>query len=71
MRDFPTPEFGNAVVNKNFQLATGNEAECEEKEIAKDIAEQIARLEEDKKRQEELKQQAEKGIFNLNTDKSA
>ena len=30
MRDFPTPDFGNAVVNKNFLFATGDQRDCEE-----------------------------------------
>ena len=34
IRDFPTPDFGSAVVNKNFQSATGNQRECEDKQFA-------------------------------------
>ena len=29
IRDFPTPEFGAAVVNKNFLLSTGDQSKCE------------------------------------------
>ena len=30
IRDFPTPDFGSIVVNKNFQYATRNQRKCEE-----------------------------------------
>ena len=36
MRDFPTPEFGSEVVNKNFQWARGAELDCEKEERVKD-----------------------------------
>ena len=39
MRDFPTPRFGSAVVNKNFQFATGKQRTCEDKQIAEAKAE--------------------------------
>ena len=34
MRDFPTPDFAAAVVNKNFQLAIGTQLECEKEQGA-------------------------------------
>ena len=36
MRDFPTPDFGSAVVNKNFLFATGNQRKCEDEQLAAD-----------------------------------
>ena len=34
LRDFPTPEFGAQVVNKNFQSAVGAQFECENEQGA-------------------------------------
>ena len=36
MRDFPTPEFGSEVVNKNFQSAHGAEFDCHNEELVKE-----------------------------------
>ena len=33
IRDFPTPDFGSAVVNKNFLFATGNQRKCEDEQL--------------------------------------
>ena len=33
IRDFPTPDFGAAVVNKNFQVATGDQRKCEDEQL--------------------------------------
>ena len=51
MRDFPTPDFGLAVVNKNFQSARGDQFECNEREAAREERERLA---EEKRKYEAL-----------------
>ena len=54
IRDFPTPEFSSAVINKNFKMSPG-QFECEQNELAKEEAARIAEAE----RQAEKRRQAE------------
>ena len=59
MRDFPTPAFGAAVVQKNFQVALGKQRVCEDKQIKE------AQEEAERKRIEALKAAEVKTFFDL------